>query len=62
MTKPLRWGILGAAKFAREHMAPAMMLAKDTELAPLQHRLRIRLPHLRRFTHRCRYTVIMTLC
>ena len=25
MTKPLRWGILGAAKFAREHMAPAMM-------------------------------------
>ena len=33
MTKPLRWGILGAAKFAREHMAPAMMLAKNTELA-----------------------------
>ena len=35
MTKPLRWGILGAAKFAREHMAPAMMLAKDTELVAL---------------------------
>ena len=35
MIKPLRWGILGAAKFAREHMAPAMMLAKDTELAAL---------------------------
>ena len=35
MTKPLRWGILGAAKFACEHMAPAMMLAKDTELAAL---------------------------
>ena len=35
MTKPLRWGILGAAKFAREHMAPAMMLAKNTELAAL---------------------------
>jgi predicted dehydrogenase len=35
MTKPLRWGILGAAKFAREHMAPAMMLANNTELAAL---------------------------
>ena len=35
MSKPLRWGILGAAKFAREHMAPAMMLARDTELAAL---------------------------
>ena len=35
MTKPLRWGILGAAKFAREHMAPSMMLAKNTELAAL---------------------------
>ena len=23
MTKALRWGILGAAKFARAHMAPA---------------------------------------
>jgi len=35
MTKPLRWGILGAAKFAREHMAPAMMLAKNTEFTAL---------------------------
>ena len=35
MTKPMRWGILGAAKFARAHMAPAMMLAKNTELAAL---------------------------
>ena len=35
MTKPLRWGILGAAKFAREHMATAMMIANNTELAAL---------------------------
>ena len=35
MAQSLRWGILGAAKFAREHMAPAMMLAKNTELVAL---------------------------
>ena len=35
MTKAMRWGILGAAKFARAQMAPAMMLAKNTELAAL---------------------------
>lgn len=32
---PLRWGILGAAKFAREHMAPAIQMAKGAELAAL---------------------------
>lgn len=35
MTKPIRWGILGAAKFAREHMAPAIHAAKGAELAAL---------------------------
>lgn len=35
MTKPIRWGILGAAKFAREHMAPAIHAAEGAELAAL---------------------------
>jgi len=35
MTKPIRWGILGAAKFAREHMAPAIHAASGAELAAL---------------------------
>lgn len=33
--KPVRWGILGAAKFAREHMAPAIHAAEGAELAAL---------------------------
>jgi predicted dehydrogenase len=35
MTKPLRWGILGAAKFARDHMAPAIHAARNAELVAL---------------------------
>jgi predicted dehydrogenase len=35
MTKPIRWGILGAAKFAREHMGPAIHAANDAVLAAL---------------------------
>lgn len=35
MTNPIRWGILGAAKFARDHMAPAIHAAKGAELAAL---------------------------
>lgn len=31
----IRWGILGAAKFAREHMAPAIHAAKGAELAAI---------------------------
>lgn len=31
----MRWGILGAAKFAREHMGPAIHAAKGAELAAL---------------------------
>lgn len=31
----VRWGILGAAKFAREHMAPALVLAPGGHLAAL---------------------------
>jgi len=33
--KPVRWGVLGAAKFAREHMAPAIHAAHGAELAAL---------------------------
>jgi predicted dehydrogenase len=33
--EPVRWGILGASKFAREQMAPAIHMAKGAELAAL---------------------------
>lgn len=35
MTEPLRWGVLGAAKFAREHMARAIHAAQGAELYAL---------------------------
>lgn len=35
MNEPIRWGVLGAAKFAREHMAPAIHLARGAELAAI---------------------------
>ena len=33
--KPVRWGVLGNAKFAREHMAPAIHMAEGAELVAL---------------------------
>ncbi|GLS87934.1 oxidoreductase [Cypionkella aquatica] len=33
--KPVRWGVLGAANFAKEQMAPAIHAAKGAELAAL---------------------------
>jgi len=38
MTKPFRWGILGAAKIARTHVAPAIHAAAGAELAALATR------------------------
>lgn len=35
MTQPIRWGILGAAKFARQHMAPAIHAANGAQLVAL---------------------------
>ncbi len=35
MTDPIRWGVLGAAKFAHEHMARAIHGAKGAKLAAL---------------------------
>ncbi len=35
MATELRWGILGAAKFAREHMGPAIHMAPNNRLAAL---------------------------
>lgn len=35
MQKPVRWGVLGAANFAKEHMAPAIHAAKGAELYAL---------------------------
>ena len=35
MTDPIRWGVLGAAKFARDHMAPAIHAAHGAKLAAL---------------------------
>jgi predicted dehydrogenase len=38
MTEHIRWGILGAAKFAREHMGPALHAAAGGRLAALATR------------------------
>jgi predicted dehydrogenase len=35
MMKPVRWGVLGAAKFARDHMARAIHAAEGAEFAAL---------------------------
>lgn len=35
MHKPVRWGVIGAAEFARNHMAPAIHLARGAELAAI---------------------------
>lgn len=35
MTKILRWGILGAAKFAREHMGPAIHMVPHNDLVAI---------------------------
>ncbi len=35
MAKAVRWGILGAANFAREHMGPAIHMAEGAELSAL---------------------------
>ncbi len=35
MQKPVRWGVLGAANFAKEQMAPAIHMAKGAELYAL---------------------------
>lgn len=35
MVKPVKWGILGAAKFARQHMGPALHSASGAELFAL---------------------------
>lgn len=35
MTQPVRWAILGAGKFAREHMGPAINAAEGAELVAL---------------------------
>ncbi|NNK78406.1 MAG: Gfo/Idh/MocA family oxidoreductase [Litoreibacter sp.] len=38
MTKPINWGILGAAKFALQQMAPAIHMARGARLAALATR------------------------
>ena len=35
MAQELRWGILGAARFAREHMGPAIHAARGNRLVAL---------------------------
>ena len=35
MAEELRWGILGAARFAREHMGPAIHAARGNRLVAL---------------------------
>ncbi|MGB8622657.1 MAG: Gfo/Idh/MocA family oxidoreductase [Paracoccaceae bacterium] len=38
MSDPIRWGVLGAAKFAEEHMAPAIHAARGAKLAAIATR------------------------
>ena len=35
MSQVLKWGVLGAAKFARQHFVPALMLAKNNQFAAI---------------------------
>ena len=35
---PIRWGILGASKFAKDHMAPAIHLARGAVLSAVASR------------------------
>lgn len=35
MTRPVRWGVLGAGKFAREQMAPAIHMAEHAEFSAI---------------------------
>lgn len=52
MTQTLKWGIIGTAKFAREHMAPAMALAEHSELVALGTRSNEKAaPFLTRWPH-----------
>ena len=38
MVEPVRWGILGTARFALEHMGPAIHAARGAELAAIAAR------------------------
>ncbi|MEM1233242.1 MAG: Gfo/Idh/MocA family oxidoreductase [Pseudomonadota bacterium] len=50
----LRWGILGAAKFAREHMGPALHLARGAELAAVASRSAEKVAPFREIAPGCR--------
>lgn len=54
MTKPIRWGILGAANFALNHMAPAIHAAQGAELAAVASRDAVRAVPFQGFCPRLR--------
>jgi len=50
----LRWGILGAAKFAREYMGPAIHMARGAELAAVASRAEGKAAPFQAFAPHCR--------
>lgn len=49
MTKPINWGILGAANFALEHMGPAIQAAEGAALVALATGSASKVPAFRAF-------------
>ncbi|WP_147124380.1 Gfo/Idh/MocA family protein [Shimia ponticola] len=54
MIGTLRWGILGAAKFAREHMGPAIHAARGAELVAVASRSPQKVAPFQEFAPGCR--------
>ncbi|MEM6478806.1 MAG: Gfo/Idh/MocA family oxidoreductase [Pseudomonadota bacterium] len=50
----LRWGILGAAKFAKEHMGPAIHAARGAELVAIASRSPDKIADFQSFAPQCR--------
>ena len=51
---PIRWGILGASKFAQEHMAPAIHLAGDSVLSAIASRDLLKVRPFKQMAPGCR--------
>ncbi len=51
---PIRWGILGASKFAQEHMAPAIHLADGAVLSAVASRDLVKVKPFRQMAPGCR--------
>ena len=51
---PIRWGILGASKFAQEHMAPAIHLADGAMLSAVARRDLVKVKPFQQMAPSCR--------